>query len=139
MRLRPSLLVLLVAFAAVFAAVRPTSAHHSRAMFDMGTNVTYRGIVKEYRWQDPHSHIVITVGENAKDPSTVGTWDIEASAINLMRSRGFTPKMYKAGDPIVVVAHPNKEGSRLILLFYVIRPDGTKLYRAANRYPMEKD
>ena len=32
---------------------------HSRAMFDMGKNITYRGVVEEYRWQNPHSHIVV--------------------------------------------------------------------------------
>jgi Family of unknown function (DUF6152) len=112
-------------------------AHHSRAPFDMTKNITYRGEVKEYRWQNPHSHIVITVESGAADPSTVGTWEIEASAINLMTTRGWTPKTYKVGDPITVVAHPNRDGSRLVLLFYVIKSDGKRLYRARNRYPGE--
>src|SRR5262245_49694715 len=96
--------------AALLAAVPAALAHHSRAMFDMHRNITYRGVVKEYLWQNPHSHIIITVASDAADPSTVGTWDIEASAINLMTTRGWTPKTYKPGDPITVVAHPNKDG-----------------------------
>ena len=131
--------LLVVALAAVSAAPRPTLAHHSRAMFDMSKNITYRGIVKEYRWQNPHSSIVITVGSDATDPATVGTWDVEASAINLMTTRGWTRTTYKPGDPITVVAHPNKNGSRVVLLFYTIKADGTRLYRAQHRYPSEAE
>ena len=119
--------------------VTPTFAHHSRAMFDLGKNVTYRGVVKDYRWQNPHSHIVITIGAGAADPSTVGTWVVEASAIGLMTTMGWTPKTYKPGDPITVVAHPNKDGSNVVLLFYAVKADGTRLYRAAHRYPGEED
>lgn len=123
----------------IVAAAAPTFAHHSRAMFDMGRNVTYRGVVEEYRWQNPHSHIVVAIGPGASDPSTVGTWTVEASAISLMTSGGWTPQTYKPGDPITVVAHPNKDGSRLLLLFYAIKPDGTRLYRAAHRYAGEEE
>jgi len=108
-------------------------------MFDMGKNVTYRGVVEEYRWQNPHSHIVITIGAGAADPATVGTWTVEASAISLMTSGGWTPKTYKPGDPITVVAHPSRDGSSLVLLFYAIKADGARLYRAAHRYPGEEE
>ena len=117
----------------------PTLAHHSRAMFDMSKNMTYRGVVEEYRWQNPHSHIVVRVGAGAADRSTVGTWTVEASAISVMTSRGWTPRTYKPGDPITVVAHPNMDGSNLVLLFYAIKADGTRLYRAAHRYDGEKE
>ena len=116
-----------------------TLAHHSRAMFDIGTNTTYRGVVEEYRWQNPHSHIVITIVPGAADPSTVGTWVVEASAIGLMTTMGWTPKTYKPGDQITVVAHPGKDGSNVVLLFYAIKADGTRLYRAAHRYTGEEE
>src|SRR5689334_17035834 len=122
---------LIVAVAVMSAAAPPSLAHHSRAMFDMTRNITYQGVVKEYRWENPHSHILITVGKD--------TWDIEASAINLMLSRGWTRTTYKSGDRITVVAHPNKSGSRQVLLFYAIREDGTRLYRAEHRYPSEAE
>ena len=98
-------------------AVPRSMAHHSRMMFDIGHNVTYQGIVKEYRWENPHSHIVITVGPDAKSSSTVGTWNIEASSINIMMDEGWSRITYKPGDPITVVAHPMKNGSKGALLF----------------------
>ena len=137
-RARRPLLTLAVAVGIALAAA-PTLAHHSRAMFDMGKNITYRGVVEEYRWQNPHSHIVVTVAAGAADPSTVGTWTVEASAISVMTGGGWTPRTYKPGDPITVVAHPNKEGSHLVLLFYAVKADGTRLYRAAHRYEGEEE
>ena len=137
-RARRPLLALAVAGGIALAAA-PTLAHHSRAMFDMGKNITYRGVVEEYRWQNPHSQIVVRVGAGAADRSTVGTWTVEASAINLMTSSGWTLRTYKPGDPITVVAHPNVAGSNLVLLFYAIKADGTRLYRAAHQYDGEKE
>jgi hypothetical protein len=139
MRMKQVISSLMVAVGATSAAAPPTLAHHSRAMFDMTRNITYRGVVKEYRWQNPHSHIVITVGSDATDPSIVGTWDVEASSISLMTTRGWNPGTYKPGDPITVVAHPSTNGSRLVLLFYVIQAGGTRLYRAQHRYPGEAE
>jgi hypothetical protein len=129
----------LAATVGIALAAAPTLAHHSRAMFDTGKNITLRGVVDEYRWQNPHSQIVIAVAAGAADRSTVGTWTVEASSISIMTSSGWTTKTYKFGDPITVVAHPNKAGSRLVLLFYAIKADGTRLYRAAHRYDGEKE
>ena len=134
----PPSLALAVA-AGIALATAPALAHHSRAMFNMSKNIAYRGVVEEYRWQNPHSQIVIRVGAGAADRSTVGTWTIEASAISVMSSSGWTPKTYKPGDPITVVAHPNIAGSNLVLLFYAIKADGTRLYRAAHQYDGEKE
>jgi hypothetical protein len=132
------LLVLAVAVGIALAAA-PTLAHHSRAMFDMGKSIMYRGVVEEYRWQNPHSHIVVRVGASVADRSTVGTWTVEASSIKVMASSGWTPRTCKPGDPITVVAHPNMGGSNVVLLFYAIKADGTRLYRAAHRYDGEKE
>jgi len=129
----------MVAVIVMFAATRPTLAHHSRATFDMSRNVTYRGVVTEYRWQNPHTHIVMTVGPDATDASKVGMWDIEASSISVMVSEGWNRETFKPGDPITVVAHPSRNGSKDVLLFYAEKADGTRLYRARHRYPSEAE
>ena len=137
MKMRRAILSLMAVAGVLLFAARPCLAHHSRAMFDVTKNITYRGVVDEYRWQNPHSHIIVTVGPDAKDPATIGTWDIEASSINLMVGEGWNRLTYKKGDPITVVAHPMKNGSKGALLFYAIKPDSTRLYRAQHRYPSE--
>ena len=139
MKTKRATLSLIVAIVVLLVAAKPSLAHHSRAMFDIARNVTYRGTVTEYLWQNPHSYIVIAVGTDAKDPSTVGTWDVEASSINIMLDQGWTRTTYKPGDPITIVAHPRKNGSKVALLFYAIRPDGARLYRAQHRYASESE
>ena len=137
-RARRPLLVFAVAIGIALAAA-PTRAHHSRAMFDMSKNITYRGVVEKYLWQNPHSHIVIRVAADAADRSTVGTWTVESSAIGVLTAMGWTTSTYKPGDPITVVAHPSTNGSHLVLLFYAIKADGTRICRAAHQYDGEKE
>jgi hypothetical protein len=137
MKTKELILGLMAVTGVVLFAARPSLAHHSRAMFDVAKNITYSGVVEEYRLENPHSHIIITVDPDAKDPSTVGTWDIEASSVNIMVSEGWDRMTYKQGDPITVVVHPMKNGSKGALLFYAIKPDGTRLYRAQHRYASE--
>lgn len=119
----------LVAAALLLFAARPASAHHSFAMFDMSKDVTITGVVLDYRWENPHSHIIVKVAPGAKDPSTVGTWDVEGASINIMGRQGWNRITYKVGDAITVVAHPMKDGSKGLSLFYAIRPDGSHLYQ----------
>ena len=58
----------------------------------------------------------------------MGTWDVEGGSINIMSRQGWTRASYKAGDPVRLVGHPMKDGSKGISLFYAIKPDGTRLY-----------
>ena len=105
------------------------AAHHSFAMFDMEKNVEYNGVVKEWKWQNPHVHFTLEVAKKAGvDPQRVGVWDVEGGSVNIMSRQGWTRASYKAGDPIKLVGHPMKDGSKGVSLFYAIRPDGTRLY-----------
>ena len=107
----------------------PAAAHHSFAMFEMEKNVEYRGVVTDWKWQNPHVHFTVLVKPgNAADPQTLGTWDVEGGSINIMTRQGWTRASYKSGDPITLVGHPMKDGSKGISLFYAVRADGTRLY-----------
>lgn len=106
----------------------PAFAHHSFAMFELTKDVTYEGTVQEYRWENPHTHIIVKVDPGAADQSTVGVWDIEGGATNIMGRQGWNRATFKAGDHIKVVAHPMKDGTKGASLFYVILPDGKRLY-----------
>jgi hypothetical protein len=122
---------------AVFAAVLlmiacsggPLVAHHSFSMFDMEKNVTYTGVVVEYMWNNPHVHFTIDVTPAAGiDQATVGRWDVEGGSTNIMARQGWTRATLKPGDPIKLVGHPMKDGSKGISLFYLIKPDGKRMY-----------
>jgi hypothetical protein len=116
----------IVGFALASASL---AAHHSFAMFDMDKDVEYRGVVTEWKWQNPHVHFVVDINKGAGvDPQQVGRWDVEGGSINIMARQGWTRASYKVGDQIKLVGHPMKDGSKGISLFYAIRPDGTRLY-----------
>jgi hypothetical protein len=120
-------------FGVAFMAAVPAFAHHSFAMFDNSKLITLEGKVVEYRWENPHTHIIVKVPPGAKDPAMVGTWDIEGASINIMARQGWTKISYKAGDPIIAVGHPLKSGDKGQSLSYVILPDGTRRYQDVNR------
>ena len=120
----------LIVLAGFLALVLPAFAHHSFAMFELTKDVTYEGTVVEYRWENPHTHIIVKVDPGAGvDPGTVGTWDVEGGATNIMGRQGWTRATFKPGDRIKVVAHPMKDGAtKGASLFYAIMPDGKRLY-----------
>ncbi len=119
---------LLAALAGVILTAIPVLAHHGFSMFEMDKDVTLVGTVEDYGWANPHTHILVKVGPDAADKSTVGTWDVEGGAPNIMSRQGWSKVSYKPGDPITVVVHPLKNGEKGASLFYAIRPDGTRLY-----------
>jgi hypothetical protein len=113
----------------VLAVATPVVAHHSYAIFDMDKDVTYKGTVLEVRWTNPHAHFIVQVDAGPGiDPATVGTWDIEGASTNIMGRQGWTRATLKAGDPVTVVARPMKDGAKGAALFYIILPDGRRLY-----------
>jgi hypothetical protein len=103
-------------------------AHHAFSYFDMDKDVKYEGAVVTYRWENPHIHIIIKVPPTAADPATAGTWDVEGGSVNIMHRQGWSKGTFKVGDKITVVGHPMRDNSKGASLFYVIMPDGTKLY-----------
>lgn len=119
------------AFAAlvIIAAGAPARAHHSFTMFDMEKDVTYKGVVVEYTWVNPHVHITVDIEPGpGVDPATVGTWDVEGGSTNIMGRQGWTRATLKPGQEMTFVGHPMRDGSKGVSLFYMILSDGKRLY-----------
>jgi hypothetical protein len=107
----------------------PLFAHHSFSMFDMEKDVTYKGVVVDYTWNNPHVHFTVEIKPApGVEPASVGTWDVEGGSTNVMTRQGWTRATLKPGDPITLVGHPMRDGSKGISLFYMIMPDGKRLY-----------
>jgi hypothetical protein len=112
----------------------PVSAHHSFAMFDNSKWIVLKGTVTEYRWENPHTHIIVNVpASGAPDPSMAGSWDVEAASINIMARQGWNKLSFKVGDPITAVAHPLKSGDKGCSLSYVVLPNGIRRYQDVAR------
>lgn len=114
-------------------AAGSATAHHSFGMFDPSKEVTLEATVVEYRWKNPHTHIVVSVAEGAKDPAVAGTWDIESASIAIMTRQGWNKSSFKAGDKITVVIHPLRSGEKGGSLIYAVDKSGRKLYHDTER------
>ena len=112
----------------IAAVAAPAFAHHSFGMFELQKDMEFDGVVQEYNWENPHTHIIVKVAPGAKDPATVGTWDIEGGAVNIMARQGWTRATFKPGDKCVIVAHPMKDGTKGASLFYAVMANGQKLF-----------
>jgi hypothetical protein len=88
------------------------------------------GTVVEYRWSNPHVHVVMKVDPGSDVPSEmVGTWDLEAAgSTNIVTRQGWTRVTLKAGERVTAVVHPMKDGAKGGSLFYIILPDGNRMY-----------
>ena len=98
--------------AAVCLAASTIAAHHSAAMFDAGKQITLTGTVKEFQWTSPHCWIQILVPNPARPNAAPVEWGIEMDNPVGLSRHGWKPGSLKAGDRIVVVAHPLRDGSR---------------------------
>jgi len=116
--------------ALILAAATPGFAHHSFALFEMDKNLTMGGTVLEYRWSNPHVHLVLKVSAGSDVTAEMtGTWDLEAAgSTNIMARQGWTRTTLKAGDRVTAVVHPMKDGAKGGSLFYIILADGNRMY-----------
>jgi hypothetical protein len=97
----------LIASALVLGIVAPTLAHHSPAAFEAEKTVTLVGTVKEFRWQNPHSWIEMTV-TNEKGQEVL--WAVELTSPTYLVKGGWKSTTLKPGDKVTVVGRPLKSG-----------------------------
>lgn len=82
-------------------------AHHSAAAYDIEKNVAVTGIIKSFRWKNPHTLISLEVTDA---DGTVVIWKFEGNgASNLVRN-GWKRSMLKVGDRVTIHANPMKNG-----------------------------
>ena len=98
---------LLATLALVPVLMAPVLAHHSPAAFEAQKTVSLRGVVKEFRWQNPHTWIEVTV----KDPSGRDVlWAVELTSPTYLIRAGWKSNTIKPGDEVTIVGRPLKSG-----------------------------
>jgi hypothetical protein len=84
-------------------------AHHSFAMFDMATEKTLKGTVKEMQWTNPHIWLQVLVKDDKS--GALVEWSIEGGSPNGLGRTGWRRNSIKAGDTVEMVIHPLKDGT----------------------------
>jgi len=97
----------LIAVAAMLTA-SSALAHHSFAMFDQSKTVTIQGIVKDFRWTNPHVFIQVIV---KNDQGVDEEWSIEMTSPEHLVRTGWKPGTLKPGDKITLNIHPLRDGN----------------------------
>jgi hypothetical protein len=86
--------------------------------------VTLTGVVKEFQWNNPHAWIQVMVVD---DKGRQTEWGVECGSPNMMARTGWKRSTLKAGDKIVAVVNPLKDGRPNGSLVTVTLADGKVL------------
>ena len=113
-----------LAIAALAGGAVPLLAHHSFAAFDRSREVTLKGVVREFQWNNPHAWIQVVVTD---DQGRETEWGLECGSPNMMARTGWKRTTLKAGDKVVAVANALRDGRPNASLVSITLPDGRTL------------
>jgi hypothetical protein len=102
-------------------------AHHSFSAFDMAKEVDVQGVVKEFRWTNPHSFLVLNGKDAAGKPAEVR---VEMNGPGYLVRNGWKRESLKPGDAVTVTVHPLRDGTLGGDLVKVVFADGRTLSAA---------
>ncbi len=117
------------ALVASLAIGAPALAHHSFSAFDMTKEVEVQGVVKQFRWMNPHSALLLTSKDAAGSPVEIY---IEMGGPGMLVRNGWLRESVKPGDAIKATIHPMRDGSPGGDLVKVVLPDGRTLSGSLN-------
>lgn len=104
--------------------VSPSLGHHSGEMFEHEKTVTLSGTVKEFRYINPHSWLIVDI-EN--EDGSVTTWGFEAEGPQDLMRGGVRKSDLPPGTQVTVTAHPMRDGRPAGAWTTIVREDGTLL------------
>lgn len=102
----------------------PLAAHHTGSTLYTDKTVTLKGIVKVWRWSNPHCLLTFEVkGEDGQ----VVQWLAETQAPNTAFTEGYRASSFKLGDEVTITVQPAANGRPFGQLAAAVLADGTKL------------
>jgi hypothetical protein len=110
--------------------VTTAAAHHSYSAFDMSKLVEVRGAVREFRWTNPHSWLVVTTRDASGNVQDVR---LELNGPGYLVRQGWKRESLKLGDAITVSMNPMYDGSSGGNVVKVTLPDGRVLSAMPSR------
>ena len=116
--------ILALATVGLLVVTEPALAHHSYAAFDREKKVTLTGVVKEFQWNNPHAWIQVMVADGKGRQIE---WGVECGSPNMMARTGWKSTTLKAGDTVVAIVNPLKDGRPNGSLVTVTLADGRVL------------
>lgn len=121
----PGFRVAALAAAALLTMASAATAHHSFSMFDLEHPITISGVVKEWRWTNPHTWLTVTVANGKQQPVD---WELEGASISVLRGKGWARTSFAAGDKVTVQIMPRRDKSPGGAVVTLTLANGTKLF-----------
>jgi hypothetical protein len=102
-------------------------AHHSNSAFYVTKVITIKGVVKEFKWSNPHVWVIVTVDDGKGNKVD---WKVEGRPPGILARAGWTPKSLQPGETVTIDLSPAKDDSASGLIARVTKEDGTILANA---------
>src|SRR5688572_31397196 len=107
--------------AAVFVAA-PATAHHGIGTFNTRAEITLTGAVTGVDFVNPHSWLYLDVtGADGK----VAAWRCEMRSATTLRRSGWSPEMFKQGEPVTITGAPDRNDPNSCYLSTIVFADGS--------------
>jgi Family of unknown function (DUF6152) len=116
-----------VAMGAALWVAPPAQAHHSNSAFYVTKVITIKGVVKEFKWSNPHVWVILTVDDGKGNKVD---WKVEGRPPGILSRAGWSPKSLQPGEMITVDLSPAKDDTASGLIARVTKEDGTILANA---------
>ncbi len=113
-----------VSAAAILLLANTVQAHHSNVAYEVNKVITVTGVVKEFRWVNPHTWLFLTVDDGK---GTKVEWAAEGRAPGVLLRAGWTRSSLKGGETVTVDMSPAKDGTPTGIIARVTRADGSIL------------
>jgi Family of unknown function (DUF6152) len=102
-------------------------AHHSNSAFYVTKVITIKGVVKEFKWSNPHVWVIVTVDDGKGNKVD---WKVEGRPPGILGRAGWTPKSLVPGETVTIDLSPAKDDTASGLIARVTKEDGTILANA---------
>ena len=127
----------LVALFAWLSVAGAASAHHAFApVYDAARTVSVAGVVKEFRFVNPHAMLVMDVKD---ETGKVVTWTVEFSGRLNLSNSGWTADTIAVGESLTVTGNPTHTNSPRLFFTQLVRANGTELRAGGNRFNTLED
>jgi hypothetical protein len=104
--------------------------HHSNSAYQVDQVMTITGIVKEWKWTNPHTWLYLTVDD---EKGGKVEWAVEGRAPGVLGRAGWDRFVLKPGEKVTVHMSPAKDGSHVGIIARVTKEDGTILGNGGNQ------
>ena len=120
--IKSHLFIAIAAAAGLLLASTPARAHHGVAnLYDMSKPVVLKGTITVFEWTNPHNQIHFDVTD---DKGKVTNWVAATEPPQVMLERGWSRRMFKAGDQVTVYIFAAKNGAPVGNLQKIVMADG---------------